>query len=170
MNKIILLAGGLLVSAVSSRRNHKAALPFPSADADLVTSLPQMPDLSFGYYSGYVPIDGTEKQLHYVATLSMNDPLNDPVVFWYNGGPGCSSMLGLLQENGPYIIDNFETEFKVNNYTWNKGANLIFIEAPAGVGYSTCPNLDECHFTDDSTAQDNLVAVRNIFLLKFPEL
>jgi carboxypeptidase C (cathepsin A) len=129
-----------------------------------------MPDLSFGYYSGYVPINGTQKQLHYVATLSKNKPATDPVIFWYNGGPGCSSMLGLLQENGPYIIDNFETEFKVNNYSWNNEANMIFIEAPAGVGFSICPDAAECKFTDDSTASDNLIAVLNIFLMKFPEL
>jgi carboxypeptidase C (cathepsin A) len=128
-----------------------------------------MPDLSFGYYSGYVPINGTSKQLHYVATLSKANGPNDPVIFWYNGGPGCSSMLGLLQENGPYIIDNFETDFKVNNYSWNNNANMIFIEAPAGVGFSICPIASECKFTDVSTAEDNLVAVLNIFLLKFPE-
>lgn len=91
------------------------------------------------------------------------------MIFWFNGGPGCSSMLGLLQENGPYIIDNFETTFKVNNYSWNNAANMVFLEAPAGVGFSICPDAAECKFTDNSTASDNLVALLNIFKLKFPE-
>jgi carboxypeptidase C (cathepsin A) len=47
---------------------------------------------------------------------------------------------------------------------------MIFIEAPAGVGYSICPDKSECFFTDDNTAADNLVAVRNLFIMKFPEL
>ena len=40
---------------------------------DLVEELPQMPDLKFGLFSGYVPINGTSKQLHYVAALSQRD-------------------------------------------------------------------------------------------------
>ncbi len=45
------------------------ALGIPQSP-DLVTSLPQMPDLSFGLYSGYVNITGTQKRIHYVAALS----------------------------------------------------------------------------------------------------
>lgn len=37
------------------------ALASAYPDADKVTTLDQMPDLSFGLYSGYVPIDGTSK-------------------------------------------------------------------------------------------------------------
>ena len=43
-----------------------AALP----DADKVEKLDQMPDLSFGLYSGYLDIPSTSKSLHYMAALS----------------------------------------------------------------------------------------------------
>lgn len=45
---------------------------------------------------------------------------------------------------------------------------MIYIEAPAGVGYSTCGIPEECIFNDDNSADDNLVALLNV-LLKFPE-
>jgi hypothetical protein len=63
-------------------------------EEDRVKELWQQPDLSFGFFSGYLPIAGTKKELHYVAALSRNNPATDPLVIWFNGGPGCSSMLG----------------------------------------------------------------------------
>jgi serine carboxypeptidase-like clade 1 len=129
-----------------------------------------MPDLSFGLYSGYLPIEGTKKELHYVAALSKGDWSVDPVVIWFNGGPGCSSMLGWAQEHGPYVIEDGNTTFTPNYYSWNNEANMIYIESPAGVGYSKCPDTTECNFDDDNSADDNLAAVLYLLTQKFPDL
>ena len=124
----------------------------------------------FRMYSGYLQVLGTTKNLHYVYLDSQRDPVNDPLVVWYNGGPGCSSMLGLLQEHGPYIIDNNGTEFRWNDYSWNKETNMLYIEAPAGVGYSYCVDPDECKgYDDNNSARDNLQALLYFFEYKFPE-
>jgi len=138
-------------------------------DADKVKTLWQWDDISFGLYSGYTPIPKTEKQLHYVAALSQRSPSTDPVIIWFNGGPGCSSMLGLLQEHGPYSLPDGQDSFVKNPYSWNKQANMIYIESPAGVGYSICGNPAECKWDDFNTAEDNLKAVLGI-MGKFPEL
>ena len=115
-----------------------------------------MPDLSFGLYSGYLPISGSKKELHYLTALSQNDYKNDPVIVWFNGGPGCSSLLGFLQEHGPYTVNDGEMNFTKNDYSWNKEATVIYIEAPAGVGYSKCPDRSECKFDDFTSSADNL--------------
>jgi serine carboxypeptidase-like clade 1 len=129
-----------------------------------------MPDLSFGLFSGYVPIDSTSKELHYVAALSKGDYTKDPVIIWFNGGPGCSSMLGFLQEHGPYVMDDGTTTFKENLYTWNKEATVIYLESPAGVGFSKCPKSEECQFNDTLAASDNFVAFYNLMTTKFTDL
>ena len=129
-----------------------------------------MPDLSFGLYSGYVPIGTTKKQLHYVAALSQNNFKTDPVIIWFNGGPGCSSMLGFMQEHGPYSLDDGATNFTKNDYSWNKEATVIYFESPAGVGFSICGDVAECHFNDTNSADDNLAAVLALMETKFPEL
>lgn len=35
------------------------------------------------------------------------------------GGPGCSSMLALFAENGPYNVNNETDELVINPYSWN---------------------------------------------------
>jgi len=102
---------------------------------------------------------------------SQNDPSTDPLVLWYNGGPGCSSMLGFMQVNGPWSWLNGETEWSGENpYSWNREANVLYIEQPAGVGYSYFANPDDLgfNFTDYNAAQDNLQAVLGWYE-KFPE-
>ena len=46
------------------------------------------------WYSGYLEFD--TGKFHYVFFDSQKDPDNDPVVLWLNGGPGCSSLLGMV--------------------------------------------------------------------------
>lgn len=102
----------LISLAVAGLVSLSSAAPYP--DADKVTTLNQMPDLSFGLYSGYVAVDGSKKQLHYMAALSKAGAKNSPNIVWFNGGPGCSSMLGFLQEHGPYALEDGATTFTMN--------------------------------------------------------
>ena len=92
----------------------------------------------------------------------MNDTANDPVVIWLNGGPGCSSLLGLFTENGPFIFDDGEYAIKPNPYPWNLRANLLYIESPAGVGFSV-DNSTTKSWNDLSQSIDLFAALKEFY-------
>jgi serine carboxypeptidase-like clade 2 len=79
---------------------------------------------------------------------------------------------GFLQEIGPYYLEE-GIDYKVgdnlteNKYSWNKLSNLLFLESPAGVGYSINTDQNYRH-NDASTAYDSLYAVIDFFT-KFSE-
>lgn len=134
---------------------------------DLMKDLPDAPSFTTKTYSGYLEVSAT-KSLHYVFVESETDPANDPVVIWFNGGPGCSSMLAFMQENGPLAIDDGETYIKTNPYPWNKRANMIWLESPAGVGWSTAGTAEDLQQNDMTQSQDAMTALLQWYT-KFPE-
>eukprot|EP00347_Sterkiella_histriomuscorum_P021597 403333426 len=138
---------------------------------DLVTSLPDMANFTdFRLFSGYLSVRGTGKYLHYMFAESQQNPSTDPLLIWFNGGPGCSSMLGYLQEHGPYVMEDETKVFHKNDYSWNKQANMVYIESPAGVGFSYCDDMKLCQdFNDENSADDNLDALlKLILIIKMP--
>lgn len=160
-------------------------LGFASAavPADKITSLPgYVGDLPSTHYSGYMPVGALSKEpghLHYWFIESENNPASDPVVLWLNGGPGSSSLIGLLTENGQIVTndESFTNEVDgvpqvfYNPYGWTTMANMLYLESPKGVGFSYCDNADsskQCVNTDESTAQDAYEFLVNWFAA-FPE-
>ena len=60
----------------------------------------------------------------------------------FNGGPGCSSLGGLLTENGPFTWEVGTLNPVQNPYTWVNLTNMIWVEQPVGVGYTQgVPNI-----------------------------
>ena len=64
------------------------------------------------------------------------NPTTAPLATWFNGGPGCSSMIGLFQENGPCNFVGGASTPSLNPYSWNSYANMLYIDQPIGVGFS----------------------------------
>ncbi|KAJ7986176.1 hypothetical protein DPEC_G00348060 [Dallia pectoralis] len=134
---------------------------------DEVTELPGMGfKLNYRQWSGHLKAS-PGKFLHYWFVASQRDPLTDPLVLWLNGGPGCSSLDGFLSENGPFHVnDDGETLYE-NTFSWNRIANVLYLESPVGVGYSYSD--DQTYKTDDDkVANDNYLALQSFFS-KFPE-
>lgn len=91
---------------------------------------------------------------------SKNLQEDDPVVLWLNGGPGCSSLMGMVGENGPFMFEHGKTSMKANNYTWNQNAHMLYLESPGGVGFSKA-KLQV--YNDTTTAQENYLALVRFF-------
>ena len=73
-------------------------------------------------------------------------------------------MMGVFQEHGPFVVNDGTDYLIENSWSWNKEANMLYIEMPGGVGFSTCDeDAGECVFTDEITSEDNIVALVNWF-------
>ncbi len=66
-----------------------------------------------------------------------DDPADVPLVVWLSGGPGASSSIGLLMENGPYRIGQDGLgSITANPNGWNDHAHVLYWDQPVGTGYS----------------------------------
>ncbi|KAL2003726.1 hypothetical protein VTN02DRAFT_2491 [Thermoascus thermophilus] len=115
-------------------------------------------------YTGYLDDNENDKHLFYWFFESRNDPENDPVVLWLNGGPGCSSLTGLFLELGPSSIDE-KLNVVYNPYSWNNNASVIFLDQPVNVGYS----YSGSSVSDTVAAGKDVYALLSLFFKQFPE-
>lgn len=143
-------------------------------EEDLVVGLPGQPEVGFRQYAGYVRVrPEDEKALFYwyFEADAAGDSSSKPVLLWLNGGPGCSSVAyGAAHELGPFLVRSDGPNLTYNPYAWNKVANLLFVEAPVGVGYSyTNRSSDLERLGDNVTAKDSYDFLVNWFR-KFPHL
>src|ERR1700753_1194145 len=119
-------------------------------------------------YTGWLDIGS--KHLFFWYFESQKAPEKDPLVLWLTGGPGASSMLGLFEELGPCLVNEYGNGTVHNEYGWNKEANMLFVDQPAGVGFSY---LDKGEPVPSSsfTAAEDLHIFLQIFVTKaFPKL
>ncbi|CUA76570.1 ubiquitin-conjugating enzyme E2 G2 [Rhizoctonia solani] len=113
-------------------------------------------------YTGYLDIS-KDKHLFFE---SRNNPQNAPLSTWLSGGPGGSSILGLLFENGPCTIVSANST-RWNPYSWNEVSNMIYLDQPAGTGYSYSTSS---HTIDSSQeAAKDFYAFLQLFLVRFPQ-
>ncbi|KAK4460992.1 Alpha/Beta hydrolase protein [Cladorrhinum samala] len=96
-------------------------------------------------YSGYVHLPPRfledEEQDYPINTFfwffeARKDPKNAPLAIWLNGGPGSTSMMAVLEENGPCFVASDSKTTYLNPWSWNNEVNMLYIDQPVGAGFS----------------------------------
>ncbi|KAK4581084.1 hypothetical protein RGQ29_024665 [Quercus rubra] len=110
----------------------------------------------------------TQTPLLRSSTASKGSLIGVPLARLQRRRPGCSSFgAGAFLEHGPFKVkgDNLVR----NEYNWNKEANMLYLESPAGVGFSYSANKSfYTYVNDEITARDNLIFLQRWFA-KYPE-
>ncbi|KAJ9175581.1 hypothetical protein P3X46_014124 [Hevea brasiliensis] len=159
----------LFLSTIASHHHH-----LTDQGRDRITRLPgQPPNVNFSQYSGYIIVDRSAgRALFYwlIEAPKTVKPNLKPLVLWLNGGPGCSSVAyGASEEIGPFRVRSDGKTLHLNPYAWNKVANLLFLDSPAGVGFSYSNTSSDIYRVGDKrTAKDAYTFLVNWFE-RFPQ-
>jgi carboxypeptidase C (cathepsin A) len=137
-------------------------------------------------YSGLIPFDYSttesssshgprrrrQGELMFWLFVPTAQQVDETLVLWLNGGPGCSSFLGgVLFENGPVMVPHHPAGFVgttatdplVSNadYSWTRITTMLYIEQPAGTGFSHGPDPE----TEDDLSRDMYSYLQNFFTI-----
>ncbi|XP_068649345.1 serine carboxypeptidase II-2-like [Aristolochia californica] len=141
-------------------------------EEDKVLELPgQDFNVDFAHYAGYVTVnEKAGRALFYWFVEAVEDPSTKPLVIWLNGGPGCSSIgYGEAEEIGPFHVKPDGKTLYLNPYAWNQVANILFIDSPAGVGFSYSNSTWDLLTNGDGRTAGDLLVFINQWLKRFPD-
>lgn len=124
--------------------------------------------LGESHWAGHVDVT-KDRRLFYWFFNSRNDPAHDPIIIWLNGGPGSSSMFGLFNEVGPCQLNMDAKTTRANPHAWNDNASILFLDQPAGVGFSMLTENSKLPSDDFDGAEDFQTFLKVFFEKAFPE-
>ncbi|KAJ7970427.1 Carboxypeptidase [Quillaja saponaria] len=148
--------------------------PSEDQERDRIRYLPGQPtDVGFAQYSGYVTVNKRAgRALFYwlIESPASRGARSRPLVLWLNGGPGCSSLAyGAAEEIGPFRIKPDGKSLYLNPYAWNKLANVLFLESPAGVGFSYSNTTSDLYTAGDQRTAEDAYAFLVKWFERFPQ-
>ncbi|EGG00649.1 putative carboxypeptidase cpdS precursor [Melampsora larici-populina 98AG31] len=189
----------LVGSSRLERRNDSSSLKFNSPESKNSTSTAKiLPMWNSMLARGLIPVSNkpneTRKLFFWFWPAESKVGEND-LTFWTNGGPGCSALEALLQENGPVSPDSIralESRPRMLNesqsncwslirqiswrlgqarpvrnlFSWTKASSMLYIEQPVGTGYSQ--GIVEAHNQTDISR--DLFGFFQQWLKVFPEM
>ncbi|KAJ7886693.1 Alpha/Beta hydrolase protein [Mycena leptocephala] len=160
------------------KSGHAAPTELPSAASFYVPSLPdihQDPEHPLTIFAGHLPSDPDASKLdpktvtaHLYFVIIKNRRVADKkrIMFWFNGGPGCSSFDGLMMEVGPWRMDG-KGGFKVAEGGWEEYTTMVYVDQPAGTGFSYTSTDRYVHTLEEASSQ--FIEFMHNFYKVFPE-
>mmetsp|Transcript_30415 Transcript_30415/g.27664 ORF Transcript_30415/g.27664 Transcript_30415/m.27664 type:complete len:215 (+) Transcript_30415:40-684(+) len=141
---LILIISTLLITLTTSECLETADLTGPLPN--YTSTVPQPCS-----YSGFAPLDANgDDALFYWYIPNQQQDEDAPVVIWLNGGPGWSSLWGLLTEKiGPFYVEKNSEEIGGHilrnldeelGQSWSYHYNVLAIDNPVGTGFSYTKN------------------------------
>ena len=120
-------------------------------------------------YTGWLDIGHKHIFFWYFAP-ERDDALNEDILtLWLAGGPGVPSVVSMLQELGPCLINEHGNGTVYNPYGWNKNTALLFVDQPAGVGFSYVDDGEQVP-GDSFTSASDMYAFLKLFTTQvFPK-
>jgi len=178
----------ILLSTVNALKDPGCAIQ--EDNPDRVKSIPGFDaPLPSKWYAGYLDYEFNGEQVHthyiHIEAEDLGDGIDDkPLIYWSNGGPGASSLFGLLTELGPLILsdESLQTDTYAetgiptplyNKYSWTRLGSIVIFDQPAPVGFSYCndvtdsENCGDISWTDELTSANAYLALQ-AFYQRFP--
>ena len=84
---------------------------------------------------------------------------------WLNGGPGCSSLVGLFDELGPASLPTPNFKPLRNPHSWNNNASIIFLDQPVNTGFS----YSKFNVESTQAAAKDIYALLTLFFHEFTD-
>ncbi|KAI9136327.1 serine carboxypeptidase-domain-containing protein [Paraphysoderma sedebokerense] len=146
---IVTFSSMLRASVVFVLLAAAAALPPPESQRPLKSDflIQSLPNLTFPetyqQYAGHLTFNETFNQRFFFwytekDTSTPDTPESNSLTIWFNGGPGASAMYSFFSENiGIINIFNKKKIIEINKRSWNQYTNMLYIEYPLFVGYSS---------------------------------
>ncbi|XP_031092184.1 serine carboxypeptidase-like 18 [Ipomoea triloba] len=131
--------------------------------------------LPFQLQTGYnIGVGQNEEiQLFYYFIKSDSNPQEDPLILWITGGMSCSVLDAIFQQIGPLFIEPVEYNGSLPRllpfpYSWTKVASFIFLDFPAGVGFSYATTAESLQ-SNDLLVSSNAYEFLQKWLIDHPE-
>ena len=96
-----------------------------------------------------LPTNQSALLFYYFVPSSLSPSLSDPSIplfLWLQGGPGCTSMVGLFAEHGPLLLtppasptSSPPFTLTANPSSWSASFHLLYIDQPIATGFSPPP-------------------------------
>ncbi|KAF8138839.1 alpha beta-hydrolase [Boletus edulis] len=168
----------LLFLPLITQRVRAVPTDIPSAASFYVPSLPglhQDPTHPLHIYAGHIVSDPNTTSagnldvlahLFFVMVKARRAADKERLMFWFNGGPGCSSFDGLMMEMGPWKIDG-QGGLKTVEGGWEEYTTMVYVDQPAGTGLSYTSTNHYVHTLEEAT--DQVIQFLKTFYQVFPE-